>query len=117
MTKKPERQEAIDPAVVDAVGSSRYVAPQPEPEQGRKASPHERKRKARQMSLTFPGPEWKTAIAEQAGRWDMRPSDFVIFAIAHTMQAIEAGEAERPEGEIDTFRHRAGEGLTLPWEP
>jgi len=83
----------------------------------RKISPHERGRKARVLSLTLPTAEWKAAIAQQAAAWNLRPSDFVIFAISLTMQAIGDGTTDRPEGEIDQFRHKAGEGLELPWRP
>jgi hypothetical protein len=91
--------------------------PEPEPEDERRITPHERERKTRQMSLTFPSAAWRTEIANQSKRWKMRPSDFIIFAVSYTMQAIEQGIVQRPEGEVDQFRQRAGEGLTLPWEP
>jgi hypothetical protein len=88
-----------------------------EEKQERKVTPHEQGRKARQMSLTFPGPEWKAAIKEQSEAWGMRPSDFVIFCVSYAIAGIQRGEVARPPGQIDEFRHRAGEGLDLPWEP
>jgi len=82
----------------------------------RKRTPHERDRAQRQMSITFPGPEWGDAIREQAAAWNMRPSDFVIWAISQAMAAIEAGKLTRPDGEQEVY-HRSGGMLHLPWEP
>ena len=91
--------------------------PQHKPAPERAITPHEISRSARQMSVTFPTPQWRPAIATQAAKWDMRPSDLLIYCISYTMQAIEAGQVKRPPGHVDRFRHRTGEGLELPWNP
>jgi hypothetical protein len=80
---------------------------------------HERKRRPRQMSVTFPTPEWSEVVREQAGDWGMRPSDFVTYCVAYTMAAIEQGEAQRPQGtpSHNLIPLRAGGTFDLPWEP
>ena len=91
---------------------------EPEQESTRKTkiTPHERGRKARQMSVTFPEPEWKDAVQEMAERWRVRPADVMVFAFSYMMDAIEAGELRRPAGE-QKYYHRSGEALELPWKP
>lgn len=82
----------------------------------RKRTPHARDRARRQMSITFPDPEWRDAIRNQAAAWDIRPSDLIIWAISQAMAMIEAGTVERPDGEQEIY-HRSGAMLDLPWEP
>jgi len=92
---------------------------QEEPKRKTPVYPHERKRRARQMSVTFPGPEWGDAIRDQAAAWGMRPSDFVTWAVSQAMAAIESGDVERPQGrpEQHGIPLRAGGTYDLPWEP
>jgi len=80
---------------------------------------HEIKRRPRQMSVTFPAPEWGDAVRGQAKSWGMRPSDFVTYCVAYTMAAIERAVAHRPEGEHshNLIPLRAGGTFDLPWEP
>jgi hypothetical protein len=113
----PRDADLLTEELLTAVPTEREPEPEPEPEPERKATPHEKKRKARQMSLTFPSPEWKQAIKEQADKWNMRPSDLLVYCVSYTMQAIEDGEVRRPDGRVGRFYHRAGEALDLPWEP
>jgi hypothetical protein len=83
-----------------------------------KRKPHEVKRASRQLSVTFPMPDWKDAVLYQADRWGVRTSDFLTFCVAFTMQAIDSGELRRPpvRGPI-RYHHRTGEALDLPWSP
>lgn len=80
--------------------------------------PSEEQRAQRRLSITFPTPEWKEALLEQADVWGVRASDFATFCIAYTMAAIESGELRRaPRSGPTRFYHRAGEPLELPWSP
>lgn len=122
MSEEQRRNLTIDPSVEVSLGLSRgerkqqaQQAEELKPE--RKPPPHEIERKARQMSVTFPTPEWKRAIAEQADKWDMRPSDLLVYCVSYTMQAIETGRVKRPKGRVGRFYHRAGEAFDLRWEP
>lgn len=84
-----------------------------------KQTPHEIGRKERQMSVTFPAPEWKQTIKDKAKAWELRPSDLLTYCVAYTMAAIEAGELQPPKGkgEEGRFYYRAGAVLDLPWKP
>ena len=80
--------------------------------------PHEETRIARRLNVTFPTPEWKEVVLEQAEAWDIRTSDFVTFCVAFTMAAIESGDLRRtPRSGPVRYYHRAGESLDLPWSP
>lgn len=114
---KPLDADMLTEDLLGEVPVQKEEKPEPEPEPERKPTPHELRRKARQMSVTFPTPEWKQAIAKQVERWHMRPSDFLIYCVSYTMRAIKDGQAKKPAGDVDPFRHRAGEMLDLPWKP
>jgi len=92
-------------------------ADQEQAEQERTPTPHQVDRKRRAMSVTFPGAAWVQAVRDQARAWHVRPSDFLVWCVAYALRAIRDGVATRPRGDVDEHRHRAGEGLELPWEP
>ena len=91
-----------------------------EPEAARKTKlrPHESKRSARFVGITFPGPEWKDYITRKATELgDMRPSDLVVYCLSYAFEALESGDLPRPDASGVRVHHRAGEGLDLPWRP
>ena len=114
---EPRDADLLTDSLLAAVPEPKPPEPEPEPTPARKITRHETGRKARQMSLTFPSPAWKEAINDQAAKWDLRPSDLLVFCVSYALGEIAEGRAERPAGEIDRHRQRAGEGLDLPWTP
>jgi hypothetical protein len=113
-----ERQKVVlDPAVLAIVGRQEAGGRRQEGKGRRtKRRPHEVGRAGRKLTVTLPGAAWRDAIAEEAERCGLRPCDLVTFAFAHYMAAVEGGELARPRGDAQYWQ-RAGEGLTLPWEP
>ena len=104
----------LDPAVAAILSG-------PEGEAGgrpavHKATPHERGRVTRRMSVTFPSAGWVRAIRVRTEAAGVRPSDFVTWCVAHAMGALEAGVVGLPVGHAG-WQDRAGGGMALPWEP
>lgn len=85
--------------------------------QPRKRTPHERGRVARRMSVTFPDAAWPEIVRKLAQRWQVRPADVLVLAVARLMADLAAGEEiEGPVGTVG-FQERAGVVFSLPWEP
>lgn len=126
MNQEGRRDTGLTPEVLDLVTraqqdrerQAREKAEQ-EAQKARKTKlrPHETERKKRQMSVTFPTPEWKQTLQDKADEWGLRPSDLLTYCLSYTMAAIESGELEPPKGKDRRSYHRAGELLDLPWEP
>lgn len=126
MNQEGRRDTSLTPEVLDLVTRAQQdrerQAREKAEEEAQKARktklrPHETKRKARQMSVTFRTPEWKEAVQEKANEWGLRPSDLLTYCLSYTMAAVESGKLEPPKGKGSRFYHRAGEFLDLPWEP
>jgi len=110
------RRNALDVPLQQRVDELLGDSP-PAPEVEVKATPHARKRPARQVSLTFPSAEWVEAVGARAERWEVRKSDFLVWCVAVAFAALEAGEVEQPNTMPAQFHQRAGECMELPWEP
>jgi len=81
--------------------------------------PHEEKRSARLVGVTFPSSAWKSYLADKATELGdaKRQSDLIVYLLSYAIAALESGELEAPDlGEIPGHR-RAGEALDLFWEP
>lgn len=91
-----------------------------ERERETKRRPHEVRRGKRQMNVTLPDAAWRGEVAALAKRWGVRPSDVVLYALAHLMGDVEAGRVRMPKlkGEHWQYHHKTGEPFAkLPWEP
>lgn len=62
-------------------------------------TPHERRRKQRMISFTFPSPSWTKAIREAAEALDIGVSEFATLVFGQVLGAIERGEWE-PDNEV-----------------
>lgn len=110
-----DRQPVVlDPAVAAIVTRRQRI--EEESKRKTKATPHERERRGRKVSLTFPSAAWRDAVEAEAERCRIRVSDFLTWCVSYAMRALEDGEARRPVAEV-RYWHRAGEALDLPWEP
>lgn len=86
-------------------------------QRSQRATPHERGRVARRMSVTFPDAGWTETVRDLAQRWQVRPADVLVLAVARLMADLAGGEeVEGPVGTVG-FQDRAGEVFSLPWEP
>lgn len=110
--RRVEMDEAVAAVLSMPRGTSLIPGPSP---RGRKATPHEKGRHGRRMTVTLPDAEWAEAIREGAQRFGLRPSDFLVWCISRAMYGI-TFEGERPEGTVDE-RSGVAEGVRLPWEP
>ena len=62
-------------------------------------TPHERRRKKRMISFTFPSSAWTSVIRDNAEALGLRPSEFATRVFAQALAAIERGEWDPEEEE------------------
>lgn len=84
-----------------------------------KRRPHEAKRSARLVAITFPSPEWKDYIKAKAAELgdEKRQSDLLVYCLSYAFAALESGELEPPDLGTIKGHQRAGEAFDLPFEP
>lgn len=79
--------------------------------------PHDRARRYRQISITFPAEDWAVVLQDIAEKQDIRLSDLVVYLIAVSMAEAEAGRIVLPTGQGRKEYHRACAWFSLPWAP
>ena len=74
-----------------------------------RVTPHERRRKRRMMSFTFPDSTWPEAIRAAADKLGLGPSEFATRVFAQALAAIARGEWD-PETGASWAPGEAGKG-------
>ena len=95
------QEESDEPgAAYTTAETAEETAPTPTLRRPRKTSitPHERRRKQRMISFTFPSPAWTRVIRDNAEALGLGPSEFATRVFAQALAAIERGEWD-PEAE------------------
>jgi len=89
------------------------------PERKTKRRPHEEKRSARLIGVTFPSSAWKGYIADKAAELgdEKRQSDLIVYCLSYAFAALETGELQVPDLASVPAHQRVGEALDLFWEP
>jgi len=121
MPKNPLEQGDTDPGVTvqgwQEAEPKRLIPAAPE----RKTTkhPHEEKRAARLVGVTFPSSAWKQYLASKAAELGdaKRQSDLIVYLLSYAIAALEAGDLQAPDLAQIAGHQRAGEALDLFWEP
>ena len=100
-------------------GERRLQPAEEEKKAERQPRPHEVKRAARLVGVTFPSPAWKSWIrakAAELGDKD-RLSDLLVYCLSYAFAAIESSDLTAPDLERIRSHYRASETLDLFWKP